>query len=81
MKRIPRELVGTTVGNPLQGNHFLELEPKNYQAKQVSQESNKQSNLLQFSRVGDIDCNIVKLVTNIGDDTNQVELEDRFWFM
>ena len=59
----------------------MELKPKNYQAKQVSQESNKQSNLLQFSRVGDIDCNIVNLVTNIGDDTNQVELEDRFWFL
>ena len=37
------------------GIHFLELEPGNYQAKQVSQESHRKSNLLQFSRADDID--------------------------
>ena len=59
----------------------MELKPKNYQAKQVSQESDRQCDLLQFSQANDIDCNIVNLVTNIGDDTNQGELEDRFWFI
>ena len=52
------------------GNYFLEFELGNYQAKQVSQESDRQSDLLQFSQANDIDCNIVNLVTNIGDDTN-----------
>ena len=37
------------------GNHFLELEPENYQAKLVSQESNRQSDLHQFSQTDDID--------------------------
>ena len=52
------------------GNQFLELELGNYRAKQVSQESDRQSDLLQFSRANDIDCNIVNIVTNIGYDTN-----------
>ena len=43
----------------LLGNYFLELEPGNYQSKQVSQESDMQSNLLRFSWTDDIDCNIV----------------------
>ena len=63
------------------GNYFLELEPRKYQEKEASCESDTQFNLLQFSQDDDIDCNIVNLVTNIGDDTNQVELEDRIWFM
>ena len=61
------------------GNYFLELKPVNYQDEESSCESNAQSNILKFSRDDDIDCNIVNLVTNIGDDTNQLELEDRFW--
>ena len=63
------------------GNYFLELEPGNYMTEEASFESNTQPDLLEFSRVGDIDCNIVNLVTNIGDNTNQVELEDIFWFL
>ena len=63
------------------GNYFLELEPRNYQAKEARCEPNTQFNLLQFSWTNDIDCNIVNLVTNIDNNTNQVELEDRFWFM
>ena len=43
------------------GNHFLELELRNYQAKSVSHESDTQSDLLQFSWDDDIDCNIVDL--------------------
>ena len=67
--------------SPVLGNYYLELEPGNYQAKEANCESNTQFNLLQFSLADGIDCNIVNLVTNIGDDTNQVELEDRFWFL
>ena len=52
------------------GNHFLDLELENHQAKQTSCESDIESYLLQFSWVDDIDYNIVNLVTNIGDDTN-----------
>ena len=50
------------------GNHFLELELENHQAKQTSCESDSQSNLLQFSRDDDIDCNIV-------------DLEDMWWIL
>ena len=50
------------------GNHFLELELENHQSKQVSHESDTQSNLLQFSQVDDVDCNIV-------------DLEDMFWIL
>ena len=63
------------------GNYFLELELGNYQAEEASQESNMQSDLLRFSRTGEFDCNIVKLVTNLGDTTNQVYLEDKFWIL
>ena len=54
------------------GNHFLELEPGNYQAKQFSRESDRQSNLLQFSQADDIDCNIVDLVIDVGAATNSI---------
>ena len=50
------------------GNHFLELELENHQSKQVSHESDTQSDLLQFSRADDIDCNIL-------------DLEDMFWIL
>ena len=40
-----------------------------------------QSNILWFSWTGDIDYNIVDLVTNVGDATNYVDLEDRFWVL
>ena len=63
------------------GNYFLELEPRNYQAEESSCESNTQSELLHFSRIDDIDCNIVNLLFNIESNTNQVDLEDRFWFL
>ena len=66
--------------SPVLGNYFLELELGNYKAEEASCESDTQSSLLQFSQTDDIDCNIVNLVTNIGNDTNQVVLENRFWF-
>ena len=62
-------------------NYFIELEPWYYQDEEVSCESDTQSDLFHFSRTDDIDCNIVNLVTNVGNDTNEVELEDRFWFL
>ena len=62
------------------GNYFLELELRNYQANRV-QESDMQSELLRFSWTDDIDCNIVDLVTNVGDATNSVNLEYRFWVL
>ena len=63
------------------GNYFLELETGNYQAEKSRCESDTHSDLLQFLWTGDIECNIVNLVTNIGSDTNRVELEYRFWFL
>ena len=57
------------------GNYFLELETGIYQVEEVGCELDMQSDLLQFSRTDDINCNIVKLITNLGNDTNQVELE------
>ena len=63
------------------GNQFLELELENHQAKQVSHESDTQFELRQFSRVDDIDCNIVELVTDVGEATNSVDLEDMFWIL
>ena len=63
------------------GNYFLELEPGNYQDEEARCESDTQSELLHFSWTDDIDCNIVNLVSNIESNTNQVDLEDRFWFL
>ena len=61
-------------------NYLLELEPRNYQAEEVSHESYTQSELLHFSCTDDIDSNIVSLVSNIESNINKVDLEDRFWF-
>ena len=63
------------------GNYFIELEPKNHQAEEASDESNTQSKLLQFSQTDNIDCNIVNLVSNLESNTIYVELEDKFWFL
>ena len=63
------------------GNYFLELELGNYQDEESSRESHTRSKLLHFSWTDDIDCNIVNLVPSIESNTNQVDLEDRFWFL
>ena len=63
------------------GNYFLDLEPRNYQAEEVSQELDIQFNILRFSWADDMECNIVNLGTNEGNDTNQVVLKDRFWIL
>ena len=44
-------------------------------------ESYIQSELLQFSRTDNIDCNIVNLVYNLESRTNTIELEDIFWLL
>ena len=54
------------------GNYYLELELGNYKAEEASCESDTQSDLLQFSQDDNIDCNIVNLATDIGDNTNQL---------
>ena len=63
------------------GNYFIDLEPGNYQAEEANSESNAQSELLQFSRTDNIDCNIVNLVSNLESNTSSVELEDKFWLL
>ena len=63
------------------GNYFIELEPRNYQAEEAHSESDTQFELLQFSRTGNIDCNIVNLVSNLESNTSHVELEDKFWLL
>ena len=63
------------------GNYCLELEPRNYQVEEVSHELDTQLNHLRFTWADDIDCNIVNLVTNVGNDTNQVVSEDKFWIL
>ena len=57
------------VSHSILGNCFLELEPGNYQAKEANSESDEQSDLLQFSQIDNIDCNILNLVL-----FNKVEL-------
>ena len=63
------------------GNYFIELEPGNYQAEEVSHESDTQSKFLHFSWTANIDCNIVNLVSNLESNTSYVGLEDRFWLL
>ena len=63
------------------GNYFIDLEPRNYQEKEASDESDTQSKLLQFSQTDNIDCNVVNLVSRLESNTNSVELEDKFWLL
>ena len=63
------------------GNYFRELALRNYQVEELSHESDTQLDILRFPWAGDIDCNIVNLVTNVGNDTKHVVLEDRFWIL
>ena len=65
----------------ISGNYFLELQSGNYQDKEVSQELDIQFDIILFSWIDDINWNIVDLVTNVGDVTNPIHLEDRFWIL
>ena len=40
-------------------NYLIELEPRNYQAKEASSTPDTQPDLLQFSRANEIDCKLV----------------------
>ena len=47
------------------GNYLIELEPGNYQAKEASNTSDTQLDLLQFSWANEIDCKVVVSVSDI----------------
>ena len=66
--------------NSILGNYFLDLEPGNYQAKEANDTSDTQPNLLQFSRANNVDCKIVKLVSDVDSSSNSVGVEKKFGF-
>ena len=47
------------------GNYLIELEPRNYQAKESSSTSDTQPDLLRFSRADEFDCKIGVSVSDI----------------
>ena len=51
--------------NYVLGNYFIELEPGNYQAEEVSNISDTEPDLLRFSQADEIDCKIVYLAVGI----------------
>ena len=51
--------------SPVLGNYFIELEPGNYQDEEDNYELDTQSEFLHFSQTGNIDCNIVNLVSSL----------------
>ena len=51
------------------GNYFIELEPGNYQAKEASDTSDAQPDLLRFSQADEIDCKIVDLAVEVDSRT------------
>ena len=57
-------------------NYLIELEPRNYQAKEASSTPDTQPDLLQFSRADEIGCNIVDLVLDIVFISNFLELDN-----
>ena len=59
------------------GNYFIELEPGNYQAKEVSDTSDAQLDLLRFSQADEIDCKIVDLAVEV--DVNSHTIVSDFW--
>ena len=48
--------------NSMLGNHLIDLELGNYQAKEASSISDTQPDLLRFSRADEIDCKIADVV-------------------
>ena len=64
--------------NSVLGNYFIELEPRNYEAKEVSGTPDTQPNLLRFSRADEFDCKIVDLVSDVVVDSSTIEV-DSFW--
>ena len=62
--------------NSVLGNYFIELEPRNYQAKEASSTLDTQPDLLRFSRVDEIDCKIVDLVSDVVFISKFLELDN-----
>ena len=60
--------------NSILGNHFIELEPGNYQAEEDNDTPDTQPDLLRFSRVDEIDCKMVDLVSDVVFNSISVEL-------
>ena len=66
--------------NSVLGNYFIELEPGNYQAEEANSIPDIHPNLLRFSQVNEIDCNIVNLVLDVVQNLVSVEVES-FWIL
>ena len=60
------------------GNCFIELELRNYQAREANNISDTQLDLLRFSWADEIDCKIVDLVSDVVFNSSLVEV-DSFW--
>ena len=60
------------------GNYFIELKLGNYQDEEASSSPDTQPNFLRFSRVDEIDCKIVDLVSDVVFYSSTVEV-DSFW--
>ena len=63
------------------GNYFIELEPGNYQAKEVDNRSDTQRDILHFSQADKVECNIVSLVLDVENSNCSVDLADKFWVL
>ena len=61
--------------NSVLGNYFIELEPRNYQAKEASSIPDTQPDLLRFSWDDEVDYNIVDLVSDVVFNSNSVEVD------
>ena len=61
-----------------QGNYFIELEPRNYQAEEDNGTSDTQPDLLRFSQADEIDCKIVDLAVDVDVVSRTVVVSD-FW--
>ena len=57
-------------------NHFIELEPGNYQAEEASNISDTQPDLLRFSRADEIGYKIVDLVSDVVFNSISVVLDN-----
>ena len=60
------------------GNYLIELEPRNYQAKEASGTPDTHPDLLRFSRADEFDYKIVDLVLDVVFNSISVEV-DSFW--
>ena len=61
--------------NSILGSYFIELEPENYQAEEVSGTPDTQPDLLLFSQANEFDCKIVELVSDVVVDSSTIEVD------